>query len=206
PKIIDFGVSKGALAGPSLTTTGEILGTPVFMSPEQADHARGATPAADVYGVGAILYDALAGRPPFEAPSLGMLLLAVAFEDPAPLADVRPGVPPALVALVAQAMAKAPAERPMSADAFSTSLREILEAHGAELAALELPRTDGQTPDAAEAAAISGSGTDSDTDYGTALDPDAVPELPRRRGAGLAVAGVAAFLAMMLAVVVFALL
>ncbi len=202
PKIIDFGVSKGALAGASLTITGEILGTPVFMSPEQADHARGATPAADVYGVGAILYDALAGRPPFEAPSLGMLLLAVAFEDPAPLADVRPGVPPALVALVAQAMAKAPAERPMSADAFATSLRVILEAHGAELAALELPRTDGQTPDAAEAAAISGAGSDS----GTALDPDAVPELPRRRGAGLAVAGVAAFLLMMLAVVVFALL
>ncbi|MBW2465312.1 MAG: serine/threonine protein kinase, partial [Deltaproteobacteria bacterium] len=51
PKIIDFGVSKGALAGPALTTTGEILGTPVFMSPEQADHAKGATPAADVYGM-----------------------------------------------------------------------------------------------------------------------------------------------------------
>jgi len=139
-KLIDFGVSKGGEAMQKLTATGEVLGTPVFMAPEQADSAKAAEPSADVYGIGAILYDALAGRPPFESKSLAMLLLAVAFEEPVPLEEVRPGVPIEIATLVHETMAKAPNDRPPSAAALGEALRALFTAHREALEQLELPR------------------------------------------------------------------
>jgi serine/threonine protein kinase len=66
PKITDFGLAK-RLDKDSMTATGEVLGTPGFMAPEQASNAEGADKSTDVYGLGAILYATLTGRPPFQA-------------------------------------------------------------------------------------------------------------------------------------------
>jgi serine/threonine protein kinase len=140
-KLIDFGVSKTAGAA-QLTSTGEVLGTPVFMAPEQADSAKSAMPAADIYAMGAILYDALAGRPPFESKSLAMLLMAIAFEDPPPVTRARPEVPAALAELVARCMSKSPTARPGSATELRLELESLLDAHRDELRHLALSRTE----------------------------------------------------------------
>src|SRR5207249_1486522 len=70
PKIADFGLAKLLGSTSSLTGSSSVLGTPAYMAPEQADgQARAITPAADVYSLGAILYECLIGRPPFQAGS-----------------------------------------------------------------------------------------------------------------------------------------
>jgi eukaryotic-like serine/threonine-protein kinase len=120
-KLADFGIAK-ELAGPtSLTATGSVLGTPRYLAPEQAA-GQGATPASDLYALGAVLYECLAGRAPFEADS--PLAVALAHQQrPVPsLTDVAPEVPPVLAVAVERALAKRPEDRPADARAMRAAL------------------------------------------------------------------------------------
>jgi serine/threonine-protein kinase len=114
-KMIDFGISK-ITSGESakLTRTGAVLGTPAYMAPEQA---RGGDVGerTDVYGAGATLYTALAGRAPFEGDDPAMALSKLVSEEPPRLRSIAPHVPPELEVVVQRAMARDPRDRYASA-------------------------------------------------------------------------------------------
>jgi serine/threonine-protein kinase len=118
-KLGDFGLAR--TGEHTQTRSGVTLGSPDYMAPEQL---AGATvgAAADVYGLGASLYELLAGRRPHEADNLGALLRAVASEPVLDLAQVRPDLDPALSSVVMQSLAKDPAARPASADELAARL------------------------------------------------------------------------------------
>src|SRR5687767_5007336 len=106
-KILDFGVAR--LADSSMTATGAMLGTPDYMSPEQARGTQ-VDRRSDIFSTGAVFYFMLAGRKPFPGPDLPAVLRQLRAEQPAALRDSE--APPELARLVMQAMAKDPAERP----------------------------------------------------------------------------------------------
>ena len=124
-KVLDFGVAKVLTAeGTSGTLDGTIIGTPTYMSPEQAaglpvDHR------ADIYAVGTVLYEMLSGRPPFQAPNFGQLVVKVITESPPPLPSHTPSgevVPQALVQLTLRCLAKEPEDRPRQLSEVITAL------------------------------------------------------------------------------------
>jgi eukaryotic-like serine/threonine-protein kinase len=92
PKVSDFGLAKRTDRAESLTRTGAVVGTPSYMAPEQATSRKDITPAADVYSLGAILYELLTGRPPFQASNPVDTLLLVLEQEPIPPRDLNPTV------------------------------------------------------------------------------------------------------------------
>ncbi|MBY0229679.1 MAG: serine/threonine protein kinase, partial [Gemmataceae bacterium] len=126
-KVSDFGLAKhgGDDAG---TRTGAILGTPAYMPPEQAmGEGKNVGPAADIYSLGAILYEALAGRPPFVAAAgVDTLLQVATMEPPAPRA-LRPDVPRDLETICLKCLHKDPARRYRSAEELADDLRRFRE-------------------------------------------------------------------------------
>jgi serine/threonine protein kinase len=127
-KILDFGVSKmmpqfqGGDEQLDLTRTGMVMGTPYYMSPEQARGERNLDGRVDVYACGVMMYEAIVGKRPFLAPNYNALLLSIINTTPKPIREVRPATPPALQAIVAHSMAKARDDRYPSANAV---LRDI---------------------------------------------------------------------------------
>jgi eukaryotic-like serine/threonine-protein kinase len=119
-KIADFGIAT-SLGDHTLTRTGEILGSPAYLAPERL-MGRRATPAADIYAVGVVLYEALAGRKPFDGDDPWQVATAIRSGEFTPLDELRPGVPPQLVRAVERAMATDPADRFPSADAFAAAI------------------------------------------------------------------------------------
>ncbi len=118
PLVADLGLAKhfdvdavGASQSIALSRSGQLLGTAGYMAPEQARDARAAGPPADVFALGAILYECLAGWPAFEGGSLLEVLQKVEGERPPPVANVRPETPPWLAAVVERALARDPAAR-----------------------------------------------------------------------------------------------
>jgi serine/threonine-protein kinase len=111
-KLLDFGLVQdlSADADIRLTRTGTVLGTPAYMSPEQAAGESAVDARGDVYGLGAVAFYALTGRPPFQGKTLGQLLSAHRSAPP-PVAELRPGVPADLVTVVARCLAKDPSDR-----------------------------------------------------------------------------------------------
>ena len=120
----DFGLARRVGAQQQLTRTGEIVGTPATMAPEQIEGSSQG-PATDVYGLGGLLYAALTGRAPFRASSTLALFDQVLSADPAPPSELAPGVPAPLDALVLRCLRKDPAERYPSAAALGAVLREL---------------------------------------------------------------------------------
>ncbi len=119
-KILDFGIAK--IASEKLTRTGLVLGTLAYMSPEQAaggelDHRT------DLWAVGVVMHEMLAGRPPFTAPSIEQLFRAVRSQPAPPLRTLRPEVPAAVEAVVLRLLEKDPARRHLTAAAVATALR-----------------------------------------------------------------------------------
>jgi serine/threonine-protein kinase len=113
PKILDFGIAKlgDQIAGRTKTRTGSLLGTPVYMSPEQCDGRVDVDHRADIYSLGCVLFYLLTGRPPFDRPGPGPTMLAH-MSEPAPApSSVAGTLPRALDDLVLRCLAKAPADR-----------------------------------------------------------------------------------------------
>jgi len=127
PKIADFGLVTLA-EGTRLTMTRGVVGTPVYMAPEQAEGER-VDRRADVYSLGAILYEALTGQPPFAGATPLEIFRKVVQEDPAPLRSLRPEVPPAVERVCLRALEKRPRARYLTAAAFGRDLRRALEGH-----------------------------------------------------------------------------
>jgi eukaryotic-like serine/threonine-protein kinase len=125
--VTDFGVAKAlrAAGGDTVTTVGIAVGTPQYMAPEQAMGQETIDHRADLYALGVLGYEMLAGRPPFEGANAQALLAAQVLETPPDLATLRPGLPPALVQVVHHCLAKDPAERPVSAEAVLARLESI---------------------------------------------------------------------------------
>jgi serine/threonine-protein kinase len=124
-KVLDFGISKftnGLSAAPP-TKTGTVLGTPNYMAPEQIHDSSKADARADVYGLGALLYQMLAGKMAFEAPALPTLVMKILSSRPPPLAEIRPELPAPLIAAVERALAKLPEERFASMDELMDAIR-----------------------------------------------------------------------------------
>jgi eukaryotic-like serine/threonine-protein kinase len=119
-KVLDFGIASAA--GEAALTTGDLIGTAAYLAPERA-LGRRATAAADVYALGVVLYELLAGRRPFEARSDIELAMAHVHARPTPLALVAPSTPPFLVTACEEAMSRDPSSRPGSAAAFAQLLR-----------------------------------------------------------------------------------
>lgn len=109
-KVLDFGISKGATLGSeaalSLTQSAAVMGTPLYMSPEQMQSARGVDARADLWSLGAILHELVAGSPPFVAENLPQLCIAIMQQEPQPLHELRPEVPRELSAIVGRCLAK----------------------------------------------------------------------------------------------------
>jgi serine/threonine-protein kinase len=122
--VADFGVARAiSVAGEArLTETGLALGTPAYMSPEQASAGRDLDGRSDLYSFGCVLYEMLAGQPPFQAPTAQGLLARHALDPVPPLRTVRDTVPDQVEAAVVCAMAKAPADRFPTAAAFAETL------------------------------------------------------------------------------------
>jgi len=126
-KLVDFGLSKQQGDDLSITRSGVVMGTPLYMSPEQARGAwRDVGPASDLYAMGAILYQALSGVPPHVATNYNEMLAKILMQQPTPLAVAVPELPVALTELVHQLLAKDPAARPTAVEA-ATRLRAIAD-------------------------------------------------------------------------------
>ena len=112
-KILDFGVSKFAAAGDDMAATGGglVLGTPFYMSPEQAKGTRHIDHRSDLYAVGVILYECVTGKVPFEAETLNELIFRIVLEAPPPVESIVPDLDPAFVAILRKAMAREVGDR-----------------------------------------------------------------------------------------------
>ena len=128
PKVADFGLAKSLDAGAGLTATESILGSPSYMAPEQAEgKARQVGPLADVYALGAILYELLVGRPPFRGTTVLETLVQVKTAEPVPPARLVPGLPRDAETIALKCLQKDPAKRYASAEALAEDLRRFLE-------------------------------------------------------------------------------
>ncbi len=122
-KVGDFGIAKSAeSAAGDATTAGVVLGTPAYLAPERVD-GHPATARSDLYSLGVVLYEALAGVKPFQAATPMAMAAAIQTLAPLPLAKARPGVDAGLAAAVDAAMAREPAARPPTAAAMAILLR-----------------------------------------------------------------------------------
>jgi tetratricopeptide (TPR) repeat protein len=127
PKITDFGLAKRLEGDSSQTRTGAVIGTPSYMAPEQAvGRSKDVGPAADVWALGAMLYEMLTGRPPFRAETPMETLLQVQSEDPVPPARLQRKVPRDLETICLKCLQKEPHKRYASADELAQDLSRLL--------------------------------------------------------------------------------
>ncbi len=124
PMVADFGIALAvsAAAGGRMTETGLSLGTPHYMSPEQATAEKEITARSDVYSLGSVLYEMLAGAPPHVGGSAQQIIMKIVTEEAAPVTKARKSVSPNVAAAVAQALEKLPADRFASAADFAAAL------------------------------------------------------------------------------------
>jgi serine/threonine-protein kinase len=130
--ILDFGIAKlrveplSSVDGHDLTRTGAVLGSPLYMSPEQATGARDIDGRADLWSLGVVMYEALTGRTPHAKQTLGGLILAICSQPARPLREIAPWVPSKVAALVHKALSLEPAQRFESARAMRLAIEAML--------------------------------------------------------------------------------
>jgi hypothetical protein len=123
-KILDFGLVHVLDASMRLTNTGQILGTPSYMAPEQAAGEK-LDARADLYSLGVVLYRLCTGRLPIQGLNLFTLVTAIAYQEPPPIRDLNPAIPAAVADLVHRLLAKEPDQRPASAAEVAAALRRL---------------------------------------------------------------------------------
>jgi serine/threonine-protein kinase len=124
PMVADFGIALAvsAAAGGRMTETGLSLGTPHYMSPEQATAEKEITAKSDVYSLGSVLYEMLTGDPPHTGSSAQQIIMKIVTDIPRPVIELRKSVPPNVAAALAKALEKLPADRFDGARAFAEAL------------------------------------------------------------------------------------
>jgi hypothetical protein len=127
PKVTDFGLAKLLDVELDLTLTGMACGTPNYMAPEQVRGGRGVGPAADVYGLGAVLFEMLTGRPPYSGTLPNEVMDRILRDDPPSVGSVNPAVPRDLSVITARCLEKDPARRYPSAAALADDLERFLD-------------------------------------------------------------------------------
>jgi serine/threonine protein kinase/tetratricopeptide (TPR) repeat protein len=110
-KLLDFGLARVATGSQAITGSQLMLGTPGYMAPEQVSSHADITPSADIFSVGCVLYECLAGQAPFRAPHVAAVLAKILYVEPVPLRALRPELPIALQGLVDRMLAKEPTRR-----------------------------------------------------------------------------------------------
>ena len=140
PKLLDFGVSRSTERGQGHTITREgiVMGTPEYISPEQA-RGRMADVRSDIYSLGVVVYEALAGRLPFQADNSADLIVAVLNASPLPLVTLRPDLGQSMSDLLARAIHREPDQRFQSADEMRAAL-SVVVSEQPDLAGLYLPK------------------------------------------------------------------
>jgi serine/threonine protein kinase len=141
-RVLDFGIARLLEPGRRLTATGELIGTPGYLSPEQVRGDPNVDARTDVFALGCVLYRALSGRSAFDASDGVASILRVLVDTPAPLAEVAPHTPAPLAALVHRMLEKDPARRPAHGGALAAELAALQGGGGS---ALPWPAT-GATP------------------------------------------------------------
>lgn len=129
PVLIDFGVARHMLAS-SLTRTGALIGTPMYMAPEQARGERELPLSTDVFALGCVAFHCLIGHPPFAADHIAAVLARILFEDPPSVRALRSDVPVNVAHLLARMLAREPSMRPADAEALHAELQQLVFEHG----------------------------------------------------------------------------
>ncbi|WP_437960696.1 serine/threonine-protein kinase [Sorangium sp. So ce119] len=124
-KLLDFGLARGKDA-PAVTGAGSLVGTPSYMAPEQVRGAASPDARTDLFALGAVLFECLTGRAPFLGADTEAVLVKILVERPPAVRELRPLAPPALEALVARMLSKAPEGRPASAAEVARELAALL--------------------------------------------------------------------------------
>jgi Tol biopolymer transport system component len=126
PMVMDFGIALAlsAAAGGRMTETGLSLGTPHYMSPEQATADKDITARSDIYSLASVLYEMLTGEPPHMGSSAQAIIMKIVTDTPRPVTELRKSVPPNVTAAVAKALEKLPADRFEDAASFAAALND----------------------------------------------------------------------------------
>ncbi len=185
-KILDFGIAKLVSSNNEgnthKTRTGSMLGTPAYMSPEQARDASSIDDRADIYALGCILFEMVAGRPPFVRPGAGEVMIAHVIEAPPRLSSLVSEVDAPLESLVSQMLEKDPAARPQTMSEVQSRLESMIAGRPAPIMTAIMPSVDASQPHIVIATPPPGSGSHPSGpglfSGGTARFPDAAAPAP----------------------------
>lgn len=130
-KVLDFGMAKLSLEGGPITEKGALLGTPLYMSPEQCRGLGDIDARTDIYSLGCMLYELAVGHPPFVRGGVGVIIGSHIYEPVPRPRDIAPDVPPALEALLLRTLAKDPDERPQTMRELAFELARLGGQHDA---------------------------------------------------------------------------
>jgi serine/threonine-protein kinase len=184
-KVLDFGISKAAdtdESSPKLTSTEMVMGTPLYMSPEQVRSLKNVDHRADIWALGAILFELLAAKPPFDGPSASALHAAIAMDAPASLRARRPDVPPHIDAAILRCLEKDPARRFQTVQELSAAIApgRVTSASGSNPVIVSVSPPAG------------GFGTASTMDVRSGWQQATVPQpMPKSSNTGLIIGGIA---------------